>query len=620
MTRALSTLLFLFAAACDRESGETDTSVDPSAADADSDGFPASVDCDDANPDVHPNKPEACNDADDDCDGEVDEQPEGGAAVWADADGDGFGSGPPLRFACEAGEGEATVSGDCDDTDPAVQGGAAEACDGEDNDCDGQIDEDVTGAPTWYRDADGDGHGDAEATMTACAQPEGYVDTSDDCDDLDASAMPGGTEACGGGDEDCDGEVDEAGATGESTYYTDIDEDGYGDANAAVTACVMPAGASYRGDDCDDAASDIYPTASETCDGLDQDCDGQIDDAARDALVWYLDADADGEGRDTITVRACDAPEGFVDNSRDCDDLNDARNSTAAETCNGVDDDCDGTRDEGHPLRAAYMDADGDGLGAGSPIQVCAAPPGYVDEAGDCDDADDMVSPDVEEVCDDGRDDDCDGDADCDQDSCRMSEPTCFECGDGFVQGTEQCDDGNNVDNDGCRNNCTVDSGCSSLAMDKIQIAPDLWLCSLDRVYGGNTWVQTYSVCNQAGGFNLPSVTSITRRGLPTDAQIASGMNAARALGFDYVVTGQPTRSCSWDSNATSYESCNGLGYVNTSEVNRSGSNWVALSDGNGADRRNWPAANTTNVHTLISMCYQGNSGRGDVLFDHRWR
>jgi cysteine-rich repeat protein len=285
-----------------------------------------------------------------------------------------------------------------------------------------------------------------------------------------------------------------------------------------------------------------------------------------------------------------------------------------------VDDDCDGTRDEGLSLRAAYRDADGDGLGTGSPIQVCAAPVGYVFDAGDCDDSDELVNPDVEEVCDDGRDDDCDGDADCDQDSCLFGDPVCFECGDGHVQGTEQCDDGNNNNDDACRNNCTVASGCSSMALDKIQIAPDLWLCSLDRINGGNTWVQTYSVCNEAGGYALPTVTSMTRRGLPTNAQIASAMNTASGLGFDYVITGQPARSCSWDSAATSYQSCNGLGYVHTGETSGTGSNWRALVDGNGADYRSWPSANTTNVHTLISMCYLGSTARGDYLFDHRWR
>ena len=96
---------------------------------------------------------------------------------------------------------------DCDDGNAAINPGATEVCDGVDNDCDGEIDEDVT--TTWYQDADGDGFGDSDVTADACEKPSGYVPTGNDCDDDEAEAFPGNTEVCDGIDNDCDGEVDE---------------------------------------------------------------------------------------------------------------------------------------------------------------------------------------------------------------------------------------------------------------------------------------------------------------------------------------------------------------------------------------------------------------------------
>ncbi|MBT3223137.1 MAG: hypothetical protein HN348_29030, partial [Proteobacteria bacterium] len=77
---------------------------------------------------------------------------------------------------------------DCDDQNAAVHPYAEEICDGIDNDCDDDVDEGVE--DTWYLDGDGDGLGDAEAMLSACEQPTGYVDNSDDCDDSSDSAPP----------------------------------------------------------------------------------------------------------------------------------------------------------------------------------------------------------------------------------------------------------------------------------------------------------------------------------------------------------------------------------------------------------------------------------------------
>ena len=163
---------------------------------------------------------------------------------------------------------------DCDDTDAGVNPGATEVCNGIDDDCDGLVDE-SGGNATWYADTDGDGYGDANSTTVACTAPPGYVSDDTDCDDTDAGVNPGATEVCNGIDDDCDGLVDESG--GNATWYADTDGDGYGDAGSTVTACTQPPGYVADNTDCDDTNGSINPSADEVCDGVDNDCDGTVD-------------------------------------------------------------------------------------------------------------------------------------------------------------------------------------------------------------------------------------------------------------------------------------------------------------------------------------------------------
>lgn len=161
-------------------------------------------------------------------------------------------------------------------------------------------------------------------------------------------------------------------------------------------------------------------------------------------------------------------------------------------------------------------------------------------------------------------------------------------------------------------------SGCSDTASFSVELSSDIWICSYNNLKN-KTWSETYSVCNEAAGFYLATVGPMTRRGLPTDAEISTAFNAALANGHDYVTTGQPARSCSWDSSVTNYENCNGLGYVGLRELG-TGSNWQALTDGNTADYRSWPSANTTGAHPLASMCMNASDDATSYVFDHRWR
>ncbi len=99
-----------------------------------------------------------------------------------------------------------------------------------------------------------------------------------------------------------------------------------------------------RNADCDDSNGSVHPGAPEICDGLDQDCDGRIDDGLFDD--WYRDADGDGFAVPSGNDIRCAAEPGFTDRVGDCDDSDATRSPVATETCNGVDDDCDGQTDE----------------------------------------------------------------------------------------------------------------------------------------------------------------------------------------------------------------------------------------------------------------------------------
>ncbi|MCC6725909.1 MAG: hypothetical protein IT258_15480, partial [Saprospiraceae bacterium] len=159
--------------------------------------------------------------------------------------------------------------------------------------------------------------------------------------------------------------------------------------------------------DCDDSNGGINPAATEVCNGVDDDCDGDIDESGA-AATWYADADGDTYGDPLVSQMACAAPMGYVANDDDCDDSNGGINPAATEVCNGVDDDCDGSTDEGVQL-TFYADTDGDTYGDPLVSQMaCAAPMGYVANDNDCDDSNGGINPAATEVCN-GVDDDCDG-------------------------------------------------------------------------------------------------------------------------------------------------------------------------------------------------------------------
>ncbi len=228
------------------------------------------------------------------------------------------------------------------------------------------------------RDADGDGHDSVD-----CG--------GDDCDDSDPNRYPGNEEVCDTADHDEDCDPMTFGAR-------DTDGDGSFDDRCCN---VDDAGMRYCGDDCDDTMSSIHPGQVEICDGLDQDCDGMIDEGAAMG-TYYPDCDGDGYGDSTeSSVMGCAPAEpptscgGIVTATwapigTDCDDTRSAVHPTAAELCNGRDDDCNGAFD------GPGEDDDGDG---------------YADATCGGDDCDDDCASchpgGGPELCD-GRDQDCD--------------------------------------------------------------------------------------------------------------------------------------------------------------------------------------------------------------------
>lgn len=240
---------------------------------------------------------------------------------------------------------------DCNDKDAKTFPGAPEACDGLDNDCDGDIDEHIT--EDYYLDDDGDGYGAGEV-ITSCAPLEGYVLIDGDCDDTRAEMNPGlTTDPCDALDNDCDGYRDED-ATYEARYLDD-DGDGFGDPAVLREVCNLEDPRFVtNGNDCDDTNEAINPSADELCDEIDNNCNTTIDEDPTNGVVFYRDGDNDGFGRPDFTEIACTELVGFVSDNTDCDDSNPNSWPNAPERCDEEDNDCDTEVDEWEDLIDDY--------------------------------------------------------------------------------------------------------------------------------------------------------------------------------------------------------------------------------------------------------------------------
>ncbi|MFM9947176.1 MAG: MopE-related protein [Saprospiraceae bacterium] len=296
---------------------------------------------------------------------------------YADTDQDGFGNPGNTTQACSQPGGYVTDNTDCNDLSAVEKPGQV-----------------------WYKDTDGDGYAQTgAATITQCARPVGYkaaselASTTGDCNDGNAGIKPGIPEVCNGIDDNCNGSTDEGVLT---TYYADVDQDGFGNPANTTQACSQPGGYVTDNTDCNDLSSIEKP--------------GQI---------WYKDTDNDNYAQTgAASITQCARPTGYkaatelASTTGDCNDNNAAIKPGVPEICDGVDNNCNGMTDDGLPFTTYYTDADGDGYGTGSGQSRCSNPgEGFATQAGDCNDNNAAIKPGATEVCD-GVDNNCDGTVD----------------------------------------------------------------------------------------------------------------------------------------------------------------------------------------------------------------
>ena len=363
-----------------------------------------------------------CNNEDDDCDGDIDEELLN--VYFLDADGDGFGS-TEFISSCELPDGYVENNEDCNDDNSSVNPGASEVCNGEDDNCDSNIDEGLFAQ--YFQDLDGDNVGGSIDSL-ACSAPFGYVSSTGDCDDTDSEVYPGAVEVCNDIDDDCDIDIDEGLLL---PFYSDLDGDGYGDINSINFACEVPNGFVSNPDDCDDDDTSINPGAAEICGNLfDENCNGLFSEGCTSGCMDPL---------------ACNYSESAQESDGSCF-------YPSEEICNDLDDDCDGEVDEGL-LLAFFADADNDGFGdSNSLIQACTTPEGYVADSTDCNDGDFNINPTASEICGNATDENCDGvlDNGCiigcmDVAACNFNSFAVVEDGSCIYPSTEIC---NEVDDD----------------------------------------------------------------------------------------------------------------------------------------------------------------------------
>ncbi len=327
-----------------------------------------------------------CDGLDNDCDGGVDDE------FIYDPDGDGKGPQPGEAcdgigacgkgvVECAVGAAKATCS---TDPDGSKAGNKAEQCDGLDNDCDGKTDEGC--------DDDGDGWCDHALpygnSSPVCAKGGG------DCDDSKPGIHPTAPEVCNDIDDDCDKAVDNG---------CDDDQDGFCDGKHVVTG--TPKICIHEGKDCDDKNDKVFPGAPESCDGFDNDCDGDVD-AKDNSLKETAPSCENGKGvckgvKKHTTL--CVAGKWLPCNDAVYKAASKSFQSAVEETiCDGLDNNCDGDVDE-------KCDVDGDGsctkkkTTIGKPA-ICPA------GGGDCDDGAKGVHPGAKEICDSkGVDENCNG-------------------------------------------------------------------------------------------------------------------------------------------------------------------------------------------------------------------
>jgi hypothetical protein len=362
---------------------------------------------------------------------------------------------------------------DCNDGDAAIHPNAPELCDELDNDCDGQTDESVDSI--YYEDDDHDGFGDPLTAAAGCIPDGAYTAESGDCDDANAQTNPDATEICDLADNDCDGAVDDGAEA--VPWFRDGDGDGWGAGTDYELSCTPLSGYATQYGDCDDTRNDVNPDEAEVCDLIDNDCDSETDEGVEPS-AWFGDGDGDGYGTGADYLIACADPGGYSAESTDCNDANASVYPGAAEVCDDLDNDCDGSIDDSATGATTWYydnDRDGYGNGSGATQRSCDQPAGYVADHSDCDDNHSESHPGAEEVCDD-LDNDCDSSVDdgavdadlwwTDADRDGYGDPTeaataACDPGVGYSRDDSDCDDTTSAINPAAAEVCNrVDDNC----------------------------------------------------------------------------------------------------------------------------------------------------------------
>ncbi|MBI4847666.1 MAG: choice-of-anchor D domain-containing protein [Nitrospirae bacterium] len=240
---------------------------------------------------------------------------------YCDNDGDGYVDasidGSCTGTGCEPAGCKTIAGNDCNDNNPAIHPNSDDSvCNGIDENCSGIADDGYVPTPTMC------GTGVCASTGVQQCTNGKLVDT----------CTPGSltAEVCDGIDNDCDGQIDEGLI---NTYYRDADGDSYGNASLSVQSCTKPAGYVTTSTDCNDNSSAIKPGAVEACDGIDNDCNGLVDDGITPATTTCgIGACASTGVQQCTNGKLIDTCELYA---------------PTAEVCDGRDNNCDGQVDEG---------------------------------------------------------------------------------------------------------------------------------------------------------------------------------------------------------------------------------------------------------------------------------
>jgi hypothetical protein len=275
---------------------------------------------------------------------------------------------------------------DCQSLNPDVNHKAQEICNGIDDNCNGVADEEnAKGCATWYYDGDGDTYGVA-TTKCLCKADGMYRATrAGDCDDAKSEVNEGAIEKCNKIDDNCDGVIDPPGAQGSTTYYQDKDSDGYG--NPSVKKALCAPDGDYKvtnNTDCNDADKNVRPNAVESCNGVDDNCDGTTDPAdSTGCSAFYFDSDLDGYGTAASKCLCKGAGQYTAKNASDCCDTDSAAKpgaggwfTVARKGCGGFDYNCDGKTD--------YQWDKNDGGSCSSGFFTCNENAGWVTTPTEC--------------------------------------------------------------------------------------------------------------------------------------------------------------------------------------------------------------------------------------------